>query len=138
MPAKDIYHDAVKNALVKDGWEIANDPLRLTWGVREFFVDLGVSRLIAAQKAEETIAIEIKGFTSRSAIADLEQALGQYLLYRAVLEEIRVNYSLYLAVRKATYQGIFAEPIGSLIIEKYRLNLLVFDAKKEEILQWIP
>ena len=138
MPAKDIYHDAVKNALVKDGWEIANDPLRLTWGVREFFVDLGVSKLIAARKAEQMIAVEIKGFTSRSAIADLEQALGQYLLYRAVLEEVRRDCLLYLAISRATYQGIFAEPIGTLIVNKYRLNLWVFDAKNEEVLQWIP
>ena len=26
MPAKDIYHDAVKNALIKDGWTILADP----------------------------------------------------------------------------------------------------------------
>jgi XisH protein len=26
MPAKDIYHDAVKNALIKDGWTITADP----------------------------------------------------------------------------------------------------------------
>jgi hypothetical protein len=25
MPAKDIYHDAVKNALIKDGWTITAD-----------------------------------------------------------------------------------------------------------------
>jgi hypothetical protein len=24
MPAKDIYHDTVKNALIKDGWVITN------------------------------------------------------------------------------------------------------------------
>ena len=32
MPAKDIYHDQVKTALVKDGWTITHDPLliRLT------------------------------------------------------------------------------------------------------------
>jgi hypothetical protein len=29
MPAKDIYHDTVKNALVKDGWTITHDPLRI-------------------------------------------------------------------------------------------------------------
>ncbi|MCP5029653.1 MAG: fatty-acid synthase, partial [Actinomycetia bacterium] len=29
MPAKDLYHDVVKNALVKDGWEITHDPLTL-------------------------------------------------------------------------------------------------------------
>ncbi|MBP0020084.1 MAG: hypothetical protein J7647_21335 [Cyanobacteria bacterium SBLK] len=72
---------------------------------------------------------KIKGFTSRSAIADLEQALGQYLLYRAVLEEVREDCLLYLAIPRATYQGIFSEPIGTLIVNKYRLNLLVFDAK---------
>ena len=44
MPAKDFYHDPVKNALVKDGWTITNDPLRLKWGVRELFVDLGLTK----------------------------------------------------------------------------------------------
>ena len=27
MPAKDLYHEAVKNALIKDGWTITADPL---------------------------------------------------------------------------------------------------------------
>lgn len=138
MPAKDLYHDAVRNALIKNGWTITDDPLRLTWGVREFFVDLGLSKLIAAQKAEQMIAVEIKGFTNRSAIADLEQALGQYLLYRAILEELQAEVLLYLAIRKTTYQAIFSEPIGELIVNKYRLNLLVFDPKQEEVLEWIP
>jgi hypothetical protein len=26
MPAKDIYHEEVKNALIKDGWTITDDP----------------------------------------------------------------------------------------------------------------
>ena len=26
MPAKDVYHDAVKKALIKDGWSILADP----------------------------------------------------------------------------------------------------------------
>lgn len=97
-----------------------------------------MSKLITAQKAEQMIAVEIKGFTNRSAIADLEQALGQYLLYRAVLQEVRVECKLYLAIRKTTYQAIFSEPIGELIVDKYRLNLLVFDPQKEEVLEWIP
>ena len=29
MPALDIYHDAMKNALVKDGWTISHDPFHL-------------------------------------------------------------------------------------------------------------
>ncbi len=41
MPAKDIYHDRLKNALIKDGWIITHDPLRLKWGVKDMYVDLG-------------------------------------------------------------------------------------------------
>ena len=138
MPAKDTYHNVVKNALIKDGWEVTNDPFRLKWGVRELFVDLGLSKLIAAQKAEQKIAVEIKSFANPSSIADLEQALGQYLLYRAVLEEVKPDFLLYLAVRKITYQAIFSEPIGELVVNKYKINLLVFESKKQEVWQWIP
>lgn len=138
MPAKDIYHDTVKNALVKDGWTITDDPLRLKWGLRELFVDLGISKLISAQKANRNIAVEIKSFTNPSPIADLEQALGQYLIYRAILEETQPDCLLYLAIRQTTYESIFSEKIGELILQKYQLNLLIFEAKKEEVFQWKP
>jgi hypothetical protein len=29
MPAKDIYHNEVKNALIKDGWTITDDVIIL-------------------------------------------------------------------------------------------------------------
>jgi hypothetical protein len=29
MPARDIYHDAVKSALIKDNWVILADPYRI-------------------------------------------------------------------------------------------------------------
>lgn len=29
MPVRDRYHDHVKHALIKDGWTITHDPLRL-------------------------------------------------------------------------------------------------------------
>ncbi len=32
MPAKDIYHDTVKRALVKDGWRITAENFQLPWG----------------------------------------------------------------------------------------------------------
>ena len=30
MPAKDAYHDACKTALIKDGWQITDNPLMLS------------------------------------------------------------------------------------------------------------
>ncbi|NEQ36761.1 MAG: hypothetical protein F6K40_10915 [Okeania sp. SIO3I5] len=62
---------------------------------------------------------------------------GQYLLYRAVLEEVKPDFLLYLAVRKITYQAIFSEPIGELVVNKYKVNILVCKSKKQEIWQWI-
>lgn len=32
MPARDIYHNAVRNALEKDSWQITKDPFILKWG----------------------------------------------------------------------------------------------------------
>ena len=30
MPAKDVFHDCVKAALIKEGWKITHDPSRVT------------------------------------------------------------------------------------------------------------
>ena len=62
MPAKDIYHDTAKNALIKDGWTVTQDPLRLRIGKKDLFVDLGAQRILAAEKGTEKIAVEIKSF----------------------------------------------------------------------------
>lgn len=40
MPARDRYHDRVRNALIQDGWTITHDPLRLRWGAKDMYVDL--------------------------------------------------------------------------------------------------
>jgi hypothetical protein len=34
MPARDFYHDAVKNAFIKDGWTITDDFFKLRIGNR--------------------------------------------------------------------------------------------------------
>ena len=137
MPAKDIFHNIVINALQKDDWIITDDPLKLKWGLRELFVDLGAKKLIAAQKGETKIAVEIKSFIGKSPINELENALRQYILYRNILEETEKERFIYLAIRQTIYQEIFSEPIGVLSIEKNNLCLLVFDETKEEIIQWI-
>lgn len=137
MPAKDIFHDIVVTALKKDGWQITDDPLKFSWGLRELFVDLDAKKLIAASKGTTKIAVEIKSLMVRSPINELENALGQYILYRNILEETEPERSIYLAIRNSTYLEIFSEPIGVLTIQKSKLYLLVFDEKKEEIIKWI-
>ena len=46
MSAKDLYHDTVCTALIKDGWTITHDPLILKIGGHSVFVDLGAQKLL--------------------------------------------------------------------------------------------
>jgi hypothetical protein len=76
MPTRDRYHDQVKIALQHDGWIITHDPLKLKWGVKDMYVDLGAEQLIAAEKDLRKIAVEVKSFLGPSEMADLERAIG--------------------------------------------------------------
>jgi hypothetical protein len=138
MPARDAYHANLINALVKDNWSITDDPYIMKWGSRDMFVDLGASLLLAAEKEEVKIAVELKSFAGRSPINDLENAVGQYIVYHDVLEKTNPERTLYLAVDVKPYEGIFSEPIGQLMLENHRLNLVVFNKSEEVILKWIP
>ncbi len=138
MPARDLYHDTVKHALVKDGWTITHDPLRLTWGGRDFYVDLGAERLLAAEKAGQRIAVEVKSFVGPSEVRDLEQAIGQFVLYRAVLAERDPDRVLYLAVPEAILRDIFEEPLGALLFKNQLVHVLGFDPQTEVIVKWMP
>jgi hypothetical protein len=137
MPAKDTYHDAVRRALVKDGWTITDDPYRLIWGERDFYIDLGAERVVAAEKAGKRIAVEIKSFLGASQMHDLELALGQFLLYRTILEEQEPDRVLFLAIPDEP-AAVLEEPVGRLLVAKHLIQAIVFDPQKEEILRWIP
>jgi hypothetical protein len=77
MPAKDTYHDAVRTALIRDGWTITHDPFTISFGNTDVYADLGAERPLAAEKADERIAVEVKSFLGASGLRDFELALGQ-------------------------------------------------------------
>lgn len=137
MPAKDTYHNTVKKALEKDGWNITQDPLIIQYGSKDLFVDLGAEKVLAAEKHGRKIAVEIKSFIGVSPMNDLEKAVGQYIVYRNIIEEIENDRVLYLAVTNITYKDIFSEPLGKLIAQKNQLRFLIFNPKTEEVFQWI-
>ncbi|MBT9585913.1 XisH family protein [bacterium] len=137
MPARDLYHQVVRRALQQDGWSITHDPYTLSVGGRNVFVDLGAERLLAASKGSDLIAVEIKAFSGPSELASLEQALGQYVLYRSLLRKIEPERRLVLAITQITYDTTFAEPIARPVLDELRLDLLTFDPGKERVVKWI-
>lgn len=138
MPARDLFHDQIIHALIKDGWTITDDPLHIRWGKRHFYVDLGAERLLAAEKAERKIAVEIKGFVGKSDVQSLEQALGQFVLYGKVLAEVDPERILFLAIHERAFLAVFDDAMDQLLLRRNLLRLIVFDPDKEEILRWIP
>ena len=138
MSAKDIYHETVKKALIKNGWKITHDPLVLKWGTKDLFIDMGAERLLAAEKAGEKIAVEVKSFVSPSEVDDLKNAVGQYILYHDILSRVEPDRILYLAIREVVFMEIFEEPIGSILLENDRIRLIVFNPETEEVVKWIP
>ena len=136
MPAKDIFHDVVKNALIKDGWEITHDPLYIRIGGVEYHIDLGAERIIAAEKNGEEIAVEIKSFLGVSTISEFHTALGQYMEYRLALEDEHPGRILYLAVPVDIYETFFALQFIQRVVQCYQLRLLVYDEEDEVIVTW--
>lgn len=137
MPARDLYHEHCKNALMKNEWNITNDPLKLKWGSKDMYVDLAAEKILAAEKLGKKIAVEIKSFIGASAMKNIEMAIGQYFVYRAVMAHIEPDRKLYLAIHKEVFLDIFEEPIGKLLLEDYKIPLIVFDVKMEELIKWI-
>lgn len=147
MPPRDTIHPLIKQALSKEGWEITDDPYVISYGERFLFIDLAArldalndntGRFIGARRGNRQIAVEIKDFRGNSAIADLEQAIGQYVLYQLLLKQVDPERELFLAIADTTYDEIFSEPIGELVIRELPLKLLIVDVEAVEVKQWLP
>ena len=72
-----------------------------------------------------------------SPMHNLENALGQYELYRIYLKNVAPSEKLYLAISASTYTEQFVRPAFEIIVTEKKLPLLVVDIKSEEVVQWI-
>ena len=138
MPAKDIFHDAVKAALQKDEWIIIRENFRIQVDDEglAMFVDLVAQKLINAEKNNRKIAVEVKSFQEPSTFYQFHAALGQYLNCRSALKELMPDWIVYLAVPLETYQEFFRLKFIQERIEEYDIKLLIFRPDVEEIVLW--
>ena len=137
MPAKNIHHDLVIEALEADGWTITDDPLTIRYGEKDLFVDLAAERAaIGAEKGNRKIAVEVQSFLSPSIVRDIEEAVGHYEDYRTVLHEKEPERNLYLAIPERMRKALLIEPFGQLIVTKLNLSVIVFSEQSRRIIQW--
>jgi hypothetical protein len=135
LPAKDRYHDTVKRALIKDGWTITGEHVKIGIENRALYIDIQA----VSTSAGIVVLIEVKELDDvLSPIEALANAYGKYALYRLALDDTGNAIPLYLAVTQAAYQGILTERIGKLAVGGAKIALMVFDPAREEIVEWIP
>jgi hypothetical protein len=137
MPRLDIIHNAVKNALIKDGWLITDDPYVIQYRKTVLYADLGAERPIAVERDGQKLVVEVKSFIGTSKIQDLKEALGQYDIYRYLLEETAPDRKLYIAISNIAYNTFFTQDVTQLILNRHQLPIIVVDIEIEEIMQWI-
>lgn len=135
--ADDAIKPAVVAALVKDGWTITHDPYTIRVGKDRLMVDLGASRpLLAAERGEERIAVEIKSFASGSPLREFEQTLGQYVVYASLMRRRDPDRKLVVAVGEGEYRRLVAKPAVTFVLADQPIPFVVVRLGTEEVVEW--
>ncbi|WNZ43849.1 XisH family protein [Leptolyngbya boryana CZ1] len=135
--AKDRFHQVVRTALEKEGWNITDDPYEINVDDVDFEIDLAAEQLLAAEREGRKIAVEVKSFISPSNVGEFHTALGQFLNYRDALTQIEPDRQLYLAVREPVYTTFFQRRFIVSAVERYQLRLVIYDVQQEVFTQWL-
>jgi XisH protein len=136
MAAKDIYHDAIKAALIADNWLVTHDPYSLKILGFQQSIDLGAEKILAAEKENLKIAVEIKSFVGNSFIYDFHHALGQYVNYKLALRKKEPERVLYLGITQEIFDTYFDSPAVLEAIIEVEMKVLVVDVTSSKIVEW--
>ncbi|MBL8156208.1 MAG: hypothetical protein JNM70_18660 [Anaerolineae bacterium] len=135
MPAKDRYHDTVKRALRKNGWQITREQVRVTFEDKNLWIDIQAEH----PDQERIVLIEVKELEKVSSpVEALACAIGKYLVYRMGLRNTNSDSPLYLAITSAAYDGVINTSLGQQAVAEFGILLLVFDPVQEVVQRWIP
>ena len=97
---------------------------------------LGCRKGGCGRKDGQKIAVEIKSFIGPSKISQFYTALGQFISYRAALQQQETDRILYLAVPSNVYDSFFTIGFIQSLIQQNQIHLIVYDIEQEAIAQW--
>lgn len=137
MPKRDKLHELVRKLLEQAGWRITHDPLTLPYSLTNTFVDLGAEAPMGAELDGRKIAVEVKSFAGLSGLTELERAIGQFIIYKALLQFWKEERTLYLAIPSQFYGSLLDLEEGRAVMAACDLKLILYNTSTEVIEQWI-
>jgi len=126
MAAKDTYHEHVKEALFKDGWDYQDSNISYKVPGILIYPDFKAEkRIIEAvnQERKIKILIDVKSFTGPSFIDNLKDMQGTHNIYSYVLTQKDKDRKLWLAIPEHVYQLFFTKPDLIALIQVARYSL---------------
>ena len=136
MSRRDNIHDTFRKALESEGWTITHDPLPVKIGNKSAQIDLGAERIIAAEKENEFIAIEVKSFIGTSTITEFYRAIGQWELYGRAMKKQYPGRTLFLGLPKMIYKELYQDIFEFEDFEDLNHQIVILDIDKNS-LKWI-
>ncbi len=137
MPKKDAFHEVVKTALQKEEWITTYDPLFVpTKGGVNFFIDLGIEKIIGVEKNGINIAVEVKSFGGNNPMYTFYEILGQFLIYKMALQEQVKTWELYIALSDIGFKKLDNSPIFRRAISEYQLKFIIINPTSKSIVEW--
>ena len=118
-------------------WTVTDDPLTLMIDGDMFAIDLGAEKIIAAEKGNEKIAIELKTFDQPSLIYEFHKALGQYFNYQTALIESSSNRELFVAIPDSILEKLMNKSIVRKSIERLKMKFIIVNLETLKIVKWI-
>lgn len=135
--AKDFYHKNVREALEKDGWRITHDPYPVKVDDVGYEIDFGAEPLLAAEKDDTKIAVEVKSFVGPSTVNEFHKAVGQFNDYYVAMEIQDPQRVLFLAIPNTVWFRFFQKPVIQKSLARIQAKIIVYNPYKNEIVQWI-
>ena len=135
--ARDLFHDIVKKALIKDGWTITHDPFTLhSRKEGGLSTDIGAEKVILAENGLTKIAVEVKSFIHMSILHEFLKASGQYMSYSKIIQKNEPMRFLYVAMPTFVYYRLIKYDWVVEVMTDLNMKIILYSSEKEIIEEW--
>jgi hypothetical protein len=133
----DQCHHQMARALQKDGWQVGK-PKAIVYNNSKDIVYIDLEATYTSNGANvvyQHIYVEIKCFAPPLNSRELHAALGQYLIYRAVLGRQDTPTALYLAVPENAHNDL--NEVVQEVLRENKIKVIVVNLETEKVVKWI-